>query len=67
MQTKKVQRFPVILFGSAYWRGLLDWMREQLHRSTRIDAEDLGLLTFTDSTAEACQQLLDAHRMGPPA
>src|SRR5436305_7805015 len=30
MQTRKVQRFPIVLYGSAYWNGLLDWIRREL-------------------------------------
>src|SRR5947209_5247239 len=55
IQTRKIQRFPVVLFGSAYWRGLIDWMRDQLLGHASIDPEDLHLLTITDSTEEACR------------
>src|SRR5438034_8380290 len=48
IQTRKVQRFPVVLFGSSYWRGLIDWMRDRLLAETKIDPADLGLLTMTD-------------------
>jgi uncharacterized protein (TIGR00730 family) len=65
MQTRKVQRFPIILYGSAYWKGLLDWMRAELAAHSRIDAEDIGLVTVTDSTEEACEQILEAYRNTP--
>ncbi len=59
IQTGKIQRFPVILFGSAYWKGLLDWMRGQLLAEGKIDAEDMELVHVTDSPDEAAKLLLD--------
>jgi uncharacterized protein (TIGR00730 family) len=61
IQTSKVQRFPVVLFGSKYWAGLLDWLREQVNGESKIDPEDLDLMTVTDSTAEAAKLLLDCY------
>jgi uncharacterized protein (TIGR00730 family) len=62
MQTGKVQRFPVILFGTAYWRGLLDWLRDRPGAEGKIDPVDLELLTLTDDTEEACARLLACYR-----
>src|SRR5437867_7073826 len=53
IQTGKVQRFPVILFGSSYWQGLLDWIRHRQLAEGKIDPEDLALLRLTDSTEDA--------------
>jgi uncharacterized protein (TIGR00730 family) len=61
IQTGKVQRFPVILFGSNYWRGLVEWMRERLQGEGKIDPADLQLMVLTDSTQEACARLLDCY------
>src|SRR5690349_16104494 len=44
IQTGKVRYFPVILFGSAYWSGLMDWIREQLLAEAMISPEDIDLL-----------------------
>jgi uncharacterized protein (TIGR00730 family) len=66
MQTGKVQRFPVVLFGAAYWGGLLDWMRQQVLAARRIGPEDLGLVTVTDSTEEACRLIVEAYTGVPP-
>src|SRR5207245_1549389 len=54
IQTGKVQRFPVVLFGSAYWQGLLDWIRARQLAEGKIDPEDLALLRLTDSGEDAC-------------
>lgn len=61
IQTGKVNRFPVILFGTAYWRGLLDWVRDFPLAQRNIDADDLRLLTATDSTEEACRWLTECY------
>jgi uncharacterized protein (TIGR00730 family) len=52
VQTRKVTRFPVILFGSAYWSGLVDWIRSTLAETGTINAADLELFTVTDDVAE---------------
>src|SRR5262249_30801914 len=62
IQTGKIQRVPVVLFGSSYWRGMLDWMRDQLLAGAKIDPEDVRLLTLTDSAEEACRILVDCYR-----
>jgi len=49
IQTRKVRDFPLILFGSAYWQGLLDWLRDTMLAEAKISAHDLELLTVTDS------------------
>jgi uncharacterized protein (TIGR00730 family) len=62
IQTGKVQRFPVILFGRDYWQGLLSWLRERLVGEGKIDPADLELMALTDSTEEVCRHLLDCYR-----
>ncbi len=49
IQTRKVRDFPLILFGSTYWQGLLDWLRGTMLAEAKISAHDLELLTVTDS------------------
>src|SRR5205807_2437239 len=48
VQTRKVTRFPVILYDSAYWTGLIDWVRETMVPAGTISETDLDLLTVTD-------------------
>ncbi|MDP9483675.1 MAG: TIGR00730 family Rossman fold protein [Chloroflexota bacterium] len=55
IQTKKVQDFPVILMGSDYWGGLIDWIRGSVLPSAAIVAADVDLLRLTDDPAEACR------------
>src|ERR671933_133992 len=62
IQTHKVHNFPVILFGSTYWSGLLEWMRSVMLAEAKISACDLDLLMVTDSPAEACQHIVERTR-----
>jgi uncharacterized protein (TIGR00730 family) len=52
VQTRKVTRFPVILFGTEYWSGLLAWIRGTLAETGTINAADLDLITVTDDITE---------------
>ena len=51
-QTKKIQTFPIILYGSDYWKGLLDWMKNTLVPSGTIGKEDFALFSIVDSPEE---------------
>jgi uncharacterized protein (TIGR00730 family) len=61
IQTGKVKHFPVVLFCSAYWHGLLDWIRQQVLGAANIDRQDFDLMTVLDSPEEACAFLLKAN------
>jgi len=52
VQTTKVTRFPVVLVGSEYWRGLVDWMRHTLAAEKKISTADLDLFQVTDDPDE---------------
>jgi uncharacterized protein (TIGR00730 family) len=63
IQTGKIVEFPVVLVGSGYWRGLVDWVRERMLDEGNISPEDLELLTLTDDPAEVRDLLMSAaHR-----
>lgn len=49
IQTKKIRRFPIILFGISYWQGLVDWIRDQLLPHKSIAPEDLDLFHLVDT------------------
>jgi uncharacterized protein (TIGR00730 family) len=53
VQTRKVTSFPIVLLGSAYWSGLVDWLRATVIAGGKASLEDLDLLTVTDSAEEA--------------
>ncbi len=62
IQTRKILRFPVVLFGSSYWQGLIDFLRQQVLARGNIDAADVNLLWLTDSPEEACRYLVDCYQ-----
>ncbi len=55
IQTEKIERFPVVLVGNAYWSTLMDWMRTHLLAAGRVDPRDLGDLHLTDDPQEVCR------------
>jgi uncharacterized protein (TIGR00730 family) len=52
IQTQKIKDFPVILMGTDYWGGLLEWLQESMIKGGKINASDMDLLTCTDSPDE---------------
>jgi uncharacterized protein (TIGR00730 family) len=58
IQTGKVLHFPVVLFDSAYWKPMLDWIEGRLLADGMISPEDLDLLGVTDSVEDAVKQIL---------
>ena len=61
VQTQKVTRFPVILFGERYWSGLIDWLRETVLVSGKIREADLDLIRLTSSVDEAVSIIVEAE------
>jgi uncharacterized protein (TIGR00730 family) len=61
IQTGKVYDFPVVLFGSDHWRGLLDWVEERLLAEGMISPEDEDLLVLTDEPAEAVSIVVSCY------
>lgn len=61
IQTGKVRDFPVVLFGSEYWSGLLDWLRGTMLAEGKILDTDLDLMLVTDSPEEAVRHVVAAY------
>ena len=61
VQTGKVTNYPIVLLGSDYWSGLVDWMTNTLAESGYINREDLDLFLTTDSVDEAVSHIKKAH------
>ncbi|MFM7386994.1 MAG: TIGR00730 family Rossman fold protein [Bacteroidota bacterium] len=58
IQTKKIRRRPVVLFGSDYWKELLSWVEEtMLKKEHNISAEDLNLFAVVDTVDDAVQHI----------
>jgi len=58
IQTGKIHRFPVVLFGKAYWEGLIQWLKGTVLAGGKIAGPDLDLLLVTDDPHEVCQAIL---------
>ncbi len=68
-QTGKMKNFPVILVGSEFWGGLVDWIDEQVRERGLVSTEDMGLFTVTDSPEEVVtlvKQSWDQMQKQPP-
>ena len=58
VQSHKVTSFPVALFDSAYWSGLIAWLRGAARERGTISATDLELFTVTDDVDEVVSLML---------
>jgi hypothetical protein len=65
IQTGKVKHFPVILFGSAYWSGLVEWLARTVAGESKIDQTDLLLYRVTDDPAEAVRIIIETRTEKP--
>ncbi len=65
IQTGKVKHFPVILFGSAYWGGLVDWLTETVVKQGKVSARDLALFQVTDDPKVAAGIVIRAREERP--
>jgi uncharacterized protein (TIGR00730 family) len=59
VQTRKVTQFPVVLMGTAYWGGLVDWLRHTMLADGKIGKEDLDLIKLTDDITEAVSHIVN--------
>jgi hypothetical protein len=57
IQTRRIKSFPVVLMGSEYWKGLLDWMKKTMIRGGTILPEDLDFITIIDDPDEVVKHL----------
>ncbi len=62
IQTRKVSHFPVILYDSKYWAGLLNWIRDTMLTSGKVSPADLGLLMLSDDPEEICRLVIEAYQ-----
>ncbi|MEV4260210.1 TIGR00730 family Rossman fold protein [Kribbella sp. NPDC049584] len=66
-QTRKVTSFPVVLFGTAYWGGLVEWLRNTMLEDGKISAADLEMFTVTDDVDEAISYIMKAGELADAA
>ena len=63
IQTKKIEKFPIILFGSDFWGGLMDWIKDTLlEKFGNISATDLDLIHLVDTEDEVISILDDFYK-----
>jgi hypothetical protein len=67
VQTRKVTSFPVVLYDSAYWSGLVDWLRTTMIEHGTISAADLDLLHISDDVDEIVDIIRESQRSRPAA
>jgi uncharacterized protein (TIGR00730 family) len=67
IQTGKARHFPVVLAGSAHWRGMVDWLQEHVRVQGSIDDDDLGLLQVSDDPEEIVAIALGTGPEPPPS
>jgi uncharacterized protein (TIGR00730 family) len=61
VQTGKITKFPIVLVGSAYWSGLLDWLKSTMLAAGNIAAPDLDLVHLADDADEVVRIITDEH------
>lgn len=69
IQTKKIGRFPIILVGTAFWAGLIDWIKEvMLKKNANVSQEDLNLFQIVDTAQEVVDiidKFYNKHQLSP--
>jgi uncharacterized protein (TIGR00730 family) len=65
VQTQKVTSFPIVLMGTTYWSGLIDWLGETVVGVGNIGDKDLGLLQVTDDVDQVVAIMVDAAQASP--
>jgi uncharacterized protein (TIGR00730 family) len=62
VQTEKIRKFPVVLYGTDYWRGLVEWLNDTVLTAGCIDGKDISLFRLADSPEEVRSILLEHRR-----
>ena len=65
IQTGKIRHFPIVLVGTAYWEGLVDWLRERMLGHGKISPEDMDLFVLTDDPQEVLRIVREAQHRQP--
>ena len=63
IQTGKISQFPVVLFGTHYWAGLVRWLNSKVLAERKISPGDMDLMVVTDDPAEAAQVVSQAYEL----
>jgi hypothetical protein len=65
IQTRKTKPFPVVLMGTDYWRGLVDWMKNTMISAGTISPEDMDIFYLTDDPSDAANLIAEFYRKHP--
>lgn len=57
VQTKRLEQFPVILYGSKFWGGLIDWVKNVVLKEKNIDPEDLDIFRVVDTPEDVVKKI----------
>ena len=63
VQTGKVTNYPIVLMGTEYWSGLLEWMENTLAANGYINEGDRELFLLTDDPDEALSHIIQRHQV----
>jgi hypothetical protein len=61
IQTKKIGRFPIVLYGEDYWRGLMDWIKDTVLKEKNVNEQDLELINIVNTPTEAVKVIDDFY------
>lgn len=61
VQTGKITNYPIVLMGTEFWQGLIDWLRDRLIDEGMIGPNDTDLFIVTDSVSEAVEYIVSTH------
>lgn len=63
IQTYKIDKFPIVLFGSEYWKGLVDWIKNvMLEKEKNISPHDMDLFSIVDTPEDAVKVIVDFYK-----
>jgi uncharacterized protein (TIGR00730 family) len=66
-QTEKIRWFPVVLFGTDYWGGLVDWLRDPVQAEGKVSSEDVDLIEVTDDPERVMELVRGVEHRRPRA
>jgi len=64
-QTEKIRHFPILLFGSDYWSGLVDWLRDPVQAEGKLSPNDIEMLEVTDDPERVLQAMREIEHRRP--
>ncbi len=62
IQTRRIGKFPVVLFDHAYWSGLIDWLKEKVLAARNIDPADIELFRIVDTPQEVIKKIREFYQ-----